>query len=515
MYLTQPLHKARRECPQGIFSIHGDRRQSNETFVSRVELLAGGLRGLGLVPGARVGMLAHNSDRFLEYIYATLWAGGVLNPVNTRWSAREIAYSLDDSDTQILIVDDSFAPMVETLRALCNVPLTIIRLDKTPVAEAVDYETLIAETQPLADEIRQGTDLAAILYTGGTTGAPKGVMLSHGNLVADALALTAAADHGKDAPGLHIAPLFHVGGLAAVWQFALRRAPQVTTSHYDPGEALRLIEREAIGDIFVVPVMLRWLVDHPDIATRDLSSLRSIRYGAAPMDITLLRRAMDVFPQAGFLQVYGQTECAPVVTTLAPQDHVADPDAAQMRSAGRPISTAEIKIVNETGKEVAQGMVGEIVVRGPTVMLGYWNKPEETQAALKDGWMHTGDAGRFDENGFLYVVDRVKDMIISGGENVYSIEVENVLSKYPGVSLCAVIGVPDAEWGERVHAAILPNEGVLLSPEVLDAHCRSQIAGYKVPRSYEFVSEMPLSAAGKIVKKDLRAQYLAAIKQDA
>lgn len=505
MYLTQSLHKARRECPDEIFSIYEGRRQTNKIFVDRVAKLAGGLRGLGLKVGGRVGMLANNSDRFLEYIYATLWAGGVLNPVNTRWSAREIAYSLDDSGTDILIVDDSFAPMVETLRELCGVDLTVIRLGAADLSGAIDYDALIDGADPVADELRSGDDLAAILYTGGTTGAPKGVMLSHKNLVTNALALTAAADHGGAAPGLHVAPLFHVGGLAAVFQFALRRAPQITTPAFDPGKTLKLIETEAVGDIFVVPVMLRWLVDHPDVATCNVSSLRSIRYGAAPIDVTLLRRAMDAFPEAGFLQVYGQTECAPVVTALAPQDHVADAGAPQMRSAGKPIGTAEICILDGNGAEAPQGEVGEIAVRGPTVMLGYWNKPEETAEVLKEGWMHTGDAGRFDENGFLYVVDRVKDMIITGGENVYSIEVENALAKFSGVSLCAVIGVPDQEWGERVHAVIVPDEGVTLSEKALDAHCRSLIAGYKTPRSYEFLTEMPLSAAGKILKKDLRA----------
>ena len=510
MYLTQPLHKARRERPVDLFTIHGDRRQTNAVFADRVARLAGGLKSLGVTQGDRVGMLAANSDRYLEYVFATLWAGGVLNPVNTRWSVPEIAYSLDDSDTRLLIVDDNFAPLVEDLRARADVELTIVRLGEAEIPGAHDFGALIAGSDPVPDAMRHDDDLAAILYTGGTTGAPKGVMLSHRNMYSDALGLTAAADHGGDAPGLHVAPLFHVGGLAVVFQFALRRAPQVTIPAFDAGEVLRLIEAEGVGDIFLVPVMLRRLIEHPDMATRDVSALRSIRYGAAPIDVTLLGRAMRAFPEAGFLQVYGQTECAPVVTVLAPQDHVPDAEAPQMRSAGRPIATAEIRIVDPEGNECPTGQVGEIAVRGPTVMQGYWNKPEETAEALKDGWMHTGDAGCFDEAGFLHVVDRIKDMIITGGENVFSTEVENALAKHDGVSLCAVIGVPDDEWGERVHAVVLCVEGRDdLCAEVLSEHCRGFIAGYKVPRSFEFVTEMPLSPAGKVLKKDLRAPHWA------
>ncbi|WP_118137089.1 long-chain-fatty-acid--CoA ligase [Oceanicella sp. SM1341] len=509
MYLTQALHKARRERPDAPFTIHAGRRQGCAAFADRVARLAGGLRGLGLAPGDRVGMLAANSDRYIEYIFATLWAGGVLNPVNTRWTVSEIAFSLEDSDTRILIVDDAFAPLVEALRARCAADLAIVRLGAAAIPGAQDYEALIAASAPAEDALRHDEDLAAILYTGGTTGAPKGVMLSHRNMYTDALALTAAADHGGDAPGLHVAPLFHVGGLAVVFQFALRRAPQVTLPAFEPGEVLRLIEAERAGDVFLVPVMLRMLLDHPDMARRDVSSLRSIRYGAAPIDTALLGRAMRAFPRAGFLQVYGQTECAPVVTVLAPQDHTSDPRAAHMRSAGRPIATAEIRILDPAGGECPTGEVGEIVVRGPTVMQGYWRRPEETAAALGDGWMHTGDAGRFDAQGYLYVVDRIRDMIITGGENVYSVEVENALARHEGVSLCAVIGVPDETWGERVHAVVLCRPGVTLCARTLTEHCRGFIAGYKVPRSFEFVTEMPLSPAGKVLKKDLRAPHWA------
>lgn len=511
MHLTQALHKARRERPQETATIHQDRRQTNAEFVGRVERLAGALRALGLGKGDRAGMLAANSDRYIEFIFATLWAGGAVNPVNTRWSAAEIAYSLDDSGTAILVVDDFGAGLVADVQARCKTQLTLIHVGTGPApAGAHDYEALIAGTPPAPDAFCGNDDLAAILYTGGTTGAPKGVMLSHRNVLANAIGLTASADHAGAAPGLHVAPMFHVGGLAAAVQFSIRGSTQITQPAFDAGEALEIIERERVGDIFVVPVMLRWLIDHPDMARRDTSSLVAVRYGAAPIDVTLLARAMKALPQAGFLQVYGQTECAAVVTALAPQDHVADPDVPHMRSAGKPIITAELRITDEDGQECPHGTVGELQVRGPTVMLGYWNKPEATEKALVDGWLRTGDAGYMDDQGFVYVVDRMKDMIISGGENVFSTEVENVLATYPGVGLCAVIGVPDDEWGERVHAVVQAAPGQDLSGltlEALQAHCRAHIAGYKLPRSLEVVDAMPISPAGKILKRDLRIPH--------
>ncbi|WP_428928983.1 class I adenylate-forming enzyme family protein [Marinibacterium sp. SX1] len=508
MHLTAAVHRDAREEPDRIATICGDRIQTCAALEQRVSRLAAGLRDLGLAPGDRVGMLSMNSDFYIEYIFGTLWAGGVLNPVNVRWSVKEIAFSLDDSGTAILIVDDTFAPMVPELRALSDTLTTVIHVGTGPAPEgALDYEALIAAYEPCADAMRGGNDLAAILYTGGTTGAPKGVMLSHQNMLMDALGLTAGAEHGGSAPGLHVAPLFHIGGLAVVMQFMVRRAPHVLLPTFDAGETLRLIEHWKIGDMFTVPTMLRRLIDHPDLATRDVSSLRSIRYGAAPIDQTLLRAAMKAFPSAGFLQVYGQTEAAPVVTALAPEFHTTDPDVPHMASAGRSIPTAEIAILGADDSECPRGEVGEICVRGPTVMIGYWNRPEETAQALRGGWLHTGDAGFMDDKGFVYVVDRIKDIIITGGENVFSTEVENILTRHPAVQFCAVIGVPDEEWGERVHAVLVLHAGHDATEDEMRQMCRAEIAHYKVPRSIEFRAEMPLSPAGKILKRELRDSY--------
>lgn len=505
--LLQPLHKAPRERPDGIFTIFGERRRTNAQFVNRVARLAAGLTSLGLKPGDRVAMLSLNSDRFVEYVYATLWAGGVINPVNARWSPAEMAFSLQDSNTAILVIDDTFAPLAPELRERAPALAHVIHAsDRLPSEDVRSFEVLIAEHEPIRDAGRNGDDMAALLYTGGTTGRPKGVMLSHANIATCALALTAAAEHGGDAPGLHVAPFFRIGGVGVIFQFAFRRAPQVIMPAFEPGEALRLIEEEKVGDIFVVPTMLRWLLDHPDMARRDLTSLKSIRYGAAPIDRTLLGRAMKAIPTAGFMQVYGQTEFAPVVTCLPPQDHHGPGAERRLGSAGRPLATATVRIVDPDGREVPTGTVGEIAVHGPQIMLGYWNRPEETAAAVRGGWLHTGDAGRMDEDGFLHVVDRVKDMIISGGENVYSAEVEDALARMPGVSASAAVAAKDAEWGERVHVFVVASPGAALTLADVQAHCRTLIAGYKVPRSMTLVDALPLSPAGKVLKHELRAR---------
>ena len=505
--LTQPLEKARSERPGDTFSVFGSRRRTNAEAVDRIARLAGALQALGLQPGDRVAMLAANSDRYVEYVFATLRAGGTINPVNARWSAQEMAFSFTDSSTRLLIVDDSFAAMAAELRGLAPILTHVIHAsDEAAPDGMLYYEDLIATHAPVSDAGRSGDDMAALLYTGGTTGRPKGVMLSHANIAIGALAVSAAGGHGGDAPGLHVAPFFHIGGVGTIFQFAFRRAPQVITPAFDPGETLRLIEEEKIGDLFVVPTMLRWILDHPDVSKRDLTSLISIRYGAAPIDTALLARAMSAIPSAGFTQLYGQTEFSPVVSCLPPKDHLGEGAAERLTSVGRPIATATVRIVDPDRDDLPVGSVGEIVVSGPQIMLGYWNRPEETAAVLDNGWLHTGDAGFMDADGYLHIVDRVKDMIVSGGENVYSAEVENALSTMPGVAACAIIAAPDEDFGERVHAVIVPAKAAEITLKAVRTHCRTTIAGYKAPRSISLVDTLPLSPAGKVLKHVLRAE---------
>jgi acyl-CoA synthetase (AMP-forming)/AMP-acid ligase II len=508
--LTQPLHKALIEKPEAIALVCGPRRTAFAALVDRVARLAAVLRDLGLQPGDRVAMLGHNSDHYVVFFYAVWWAGGVINPVNMRWSAREIAYSLDDCDTRILLVDANFHAVVAGLTGLSTHLATLLHWGDGAAPDGLlDGPALVDVATPMADTGRGGDDLAAVMYTGGTTGRPKGVMLSHANLGLNVLCANLAATRPVDAVGITIAPMFHVGGMGLTLQLMQRLCRQVILPAFDELALLDAIATERGSETFLVPTMLKRLVEHPRFTEFDTSALQLVLYGAAPIDEALLAQAQRALPAAGFCQLYGMTELSPVVTALPAWCHAPGQPPARLRSAGRPIAIAELRIADDDGQTLANGQVGEIVVRGPTVMAGYWNQPEQTAAALKDGWMHTGDGGWMDDDGFVYVVDRLKDMIVTGGENVYSAEVENAIAKLAAVAMVAVIGVPDERWGERVHAMVVLRPGQALSAEALIQHCRDHIAGYKCPRTVEFRAELPLSAAGKLLKHALRAPFWA------
>ncbi|WP_089340480.1 long-chain-fatty-acid--CoA ligase [Burkholderia singularis] len=512
MYLTQSLHKALRECPEATAVVCGAQRVTFRQFTERATRLAAALRNLGMRPGDRVGMLSLNSARYVEYLYGVWWGGGAVNPVNIRWSAKEVAYSLDDCDTRILLVDKFFSAQASALRELSQSLRTLVYCGDDEVPDGmVGYEQIVAESEPMDDASHGGDELAAVMYTGGTTGMPKGVMLSHANLYINALSAVAAVPRpsGKKV-GLVVAPFFHVAGCGLSLQMMQRLMTQVVIPMFDEPTILQSIQDERVTETFMVPTMIKRLIEHARFAEFDLSSLQMMLYGAAPIDAALLAQAMKALPRAEFCQAYGMTELAPTISVLLPADHLPGPDQARrLRSAGRPVPIAEVRIVDTEGRVLPPGEVGEISARGPMVMQGYWNKPEETALALRDGWMHTGDGGYMDAEGYLYVVDRLKDMIVTGGENVYSAEVENAIAQLPQVSMCAVIGVPDDQWGERVHAVIVLRPDAELDEHSVITHCRGLIASYKCPRSIEFRSELPLSPAGKLQKFILRESFWA------
>jgi long-chain acyl-CoA synthetase len=509
MNITQGLRRALQTNPEGIATIDGERRRNWREVGDRVARLAGALQQLGIAPGDRVAVLMLNSDRYLELYLGIAWAGAVVVPTNVRWSQAEIADSLLDCRASALVVDIAFATMgVELAKA---VPLTLIFADDVAgPAEAHDYEQLVRENEPVADAMRGRDDLAGIFYTGGTTGRSKGVMLSHGNIVSNSLHMLAEGLLPLGTVYLNAAPMFHVANGGAMFTSLLSGGSNVIVRVFNPELVMATIAREKVTATLIVPTMIQMLVDHPAFAEADLSSLKQMMYGASPINEALLKRAMAGLPGTEFHQLYGMTELAPLATHLPWDQHFGEVATAKnrQRACGRAAIGCEARIVDIDGRPVAPGVVGEVAVRGPNVMLGYWERPEETAKAVIDGWMHTGDGGYMDDEGYIYLVDRMKDMIISGGENVYSIEVENAVSQHPAVAQCAVIGIPDPQWGETVHAFVIAKPGHAVNAAELIAFCRDRIAGYKCPRSVDVRSEpFPLSGAGKVLKRELRKPF--------
>jgi len=480
-------------------------------FGERVARLAGALQALGIEPGDRVAILANNAPRYVEYYFAVLWAGGVLAPVNTRWAQPEKRHCLDDSGAKLLLVDAAHAPEAPALRAACSGIGAVILADVPGSADGVadgllDYETLIRETPAMNDAERGGDDLAALFYTGGTTGRAKGVMLSHANFLANSMTALVNLGITSKSVHLHVSPLFHLAGGSRVFTLTVAGGTHAVMGRFDPDAFLGAIERFSVTVTVVVPSMLNSLLRHPRFYDYDLSSLQLLSYGASPMPESLLKEAMQRLPGVRFLQSYGMTELSPVATMLEPEFHTFEgPNAGKIRSAGRAVFNADVAIMDSNDRPVALGEIGEICVRGPMVMQGYWGQPELTREALRGGWMHTGDAGYLDADGFVFLVDRIKDMIITGGENVYSAAVENVIYQFPGVHECAVIGLPSEQWGESVHAIVVPVAGAHIDADQLIAHCREVLAGYECPKSVEIrTDELPKSGAGKILKAELR-----------
>ena len=372
----------------------------------------------------------------------------------------------------------------------------------------VSLESLVAETAPIEDAKRAGSDLAGVFYTGGTTGFPKGVMLSHQNLYINTMTLVAEKVLDEHSHGLIATPMFHIAAGLMMNGFWCVGARQIILPAFSPDAVLATIEAEQVTTTLLVPTMVQMFMDHPALESTNLRSLKTLMYAASPISEALVRRMAGALPDTALIQGYGMTELSPIATMLASNLHTVEGMArGKLRSAGRPTFCVEIRIMNENRQELPRGEVGEITVSGPCVMMGYWNKPEATAEAITDGWMHTGDAGYMDDEGFVFLMDRVKDMIITGGENVYSAEVENAICQHPEVAACAVIGIPDDKWGEAVHAVIIARDGYAPDLNSVQDVCRKLIAGYKVPRSLEYADALPVTGAGKVQKTKLREPH--------
>jgi fatty-acyl-CoA synthase len=495
--------------PRETALVQGDVRLSYTEMFGRIRQTGRALQKLGLGPGDRLAFVMADSPALLEVMYGALWAGITTVPLNARLSLEDHKYMIEDAQARALVFDASTAERGHELLAGCAIEFAIAT-DEAAVPERGELlERLIARQDGGAGAPAIDPDGECLIqYTGGTTGFPKGVLHSHRTLLASLYSATLELDVRPGEVSAHIAPLTH-SGMVYVLPVWARGGTNVVLGGFDPSKLLHTIEHERVTSTLMVPTMLYFLLDLPGIADRDLSSLRTLTYGAAPMGPERIEQALDVFGPI-FIQVYGQSEAPAQITVLTKRDHVRgreNPDL--LRSCGRPVTIVDVRCADDALASVPDGEPGEILVRGPNVTLGYINKPEETAAALRDGWLCTGDIGVRDEQGYFYIVDRKKDMIVSGGFNVYPKEVEQTLFGHPAVRDVCVVGVPDEKWGEAVKAVVVVDANAATTSAELIEFVKEHKGSVLAPKSVDFVDAIPLTSIGKHDKKALRESYWA------
>jgi len=506
------LTKSARTFPDNPAIAHARNRWTYAEFNSRANRLANALDRLGIRRGDHVAVLQYNYPATLESIFAAFKAGCGAVPINFRLHPKEFAFIIDHSDARAVILSPEFNDAVLEIRSLIPKAEHLITLSGAK-DELMDYETILsAESDQFVDVDVHPDDTAWLFYTSGTTGMPKGAMLTHRNLLAMTMNFYAdiCPGFGPEDAVLHAAPLSHGSGLYALPNIAKGAANVILESKsFDPALVFETIEKHRITNMFAAPTMIKLMVESPALEKYDLGSLRSLNYGGAPMLVEDLKDAMAKLGPC-LVQLFGQAESPMTITCLSHKDHVPEGTPEQMErlaSAGIERTDVEVKIFAPDDTALPVGEMGEIVTRSDLVMKGYWRNEDATKETIRNGWLHTGDMGYMDERGYLFIMDRSKDMIISGGENIYPREIEEVLVKHPAVREVAVIGVPDPKWGEAVKAVVSPVEGASATESELILFCRDSIAGYKTPKSIDFVKELPKNNYGKILKRELRATY--------
>jgi len=475
--------------------------------IERVGRLCSVIEALGLTSTDRVAVLAGSSHTYVELWHACLAGSAVINPLNLRLAPDELVYILNDSTSSVIFVDADFAPVIAEIRS--QLPdlrrVVLVGQGDAPCDDRLDELLRRAVSTELPSEPDPDAP-AVLMYTGGTTGLPKGVVLSQKAIVLSAYRMQSTVDLGPKQSFLSFMPMFHIGSISAWGLYLLAGGRVVIMAAFDPGAANAIVSDEDITAMGAVPTMLAFMTQHPDFEPSMFETLRLVIYGAAPMPPQQLSTLMQMYPTLGFHQVYGMTEICAIATGLTRADHVTGGD--KLGSVGRPVVGVDIELRDPvTAEPTPQGEVGEIWLRADSVMTQYWNKAEQTALSLVNGWYRSGDAARLDHEGYVYMADRVKDMIVTGGENVYSLEVENAISSHPAVNQVAVVGIEDPTWGERGHALVTCEPGSV-TPEELTDYARQSIGGFKVPKSWTLRTEpLPLSAAGKVLKRDLRDQF--------
>ena len=491
--------------PDAAAIVHDGRTTTYAGLDRAASQVANGLAAAGINPQARVAHLDKSSDLFFELLFGVAKANAVMVSVNWRLAPPEVLHIVNDAEAEILFVGEEFFPVIEKIHDRLTTVRKIVALD----GRHMSWEDFAAwRDRQAADDPRlvaRAQDTAIQFYTSGTTGLPKGAELTNANFAYMFALWTKAWLMAPGVPVLVCLPMFHIGG--AGWGIAglYAGATNLVVREFVPAQVLDLVQRERLQVMLLVPAMILFLVQAPQIRETDLSSLRLIVYGAAPIPADLLKQAMEIFG-CGFQQVYGLTETTGAVTLLPPEDH--DPaDARKLLSCGYAQAGVDLRIVGDDGKHLPAGQVGEIAVRSPQVMRGYWKLPDATKRSIDGDWFLTGDAGYLDDKGYLFIYDRVKDMIVSGGENIYPAEIESALFGHPAVADVAVIGVPDERWGEAVKAVVVKKPGAELTAGELIIWARERIAGYKLPKSVDFMEALPRNPTGKILKRELRLPY--------
>lgn len=516
MNTTDFLSIASAICPDRDCVVFEGRRYTFEQVSQRVNRLANALASLGVKKGDGVAIVQVNCNQYLESYFATAKLGGIFVPLNFRAKQEELSYMLNHSEARVVLSGERYAPLLQEVRQELPSVQHYICIDGR-ADNMLYYDDLLssASEEEVETEI-EDDEVTMLLYTAGTTGRPKGVPLTHNSFSIYVLENVDPASPEIEERTLLTVPLYHVAGAQAMLAAVYGGRTLVMLRQFEVKEWLETVQRERISRAMLVPTMLKRVIDDPDFPRYDLSSLRVITYGAAPMPFEVIKKAIEVLPGVRFINAFGQTETASTITMLGPEDHIIEGTEEEKQkklqrlasSIGRPMPDVEMTVLDEEGKELPPGQIGEIVARGPRVMSGYWKDPEKTAKALTaDGWLRTGDMGYRDEEGYFYLAGRGDDMIIRGGENISPEEVENVIMSHPKVEEAAVIGVPDPEWGQQPRAIVVLKKGETATPEEIIEHCRQRLAGFKRPRSVVFVEELPRNPMGKLLKRVLREQY--------
>ncbi len=513
-----PLHFLQRAVQlhgRKVGIVDGERRFTYAELGERADQLANGLLGLGIARGDRVAVLAFNSHPLLEAYFGVVAAGGILLPLNIRLSPAELARIIDHAEPKVMLVDSELHDTLVGIEGLAQRHPAIVWIGERPAARGEPtYAGLLqgaATGSPPPVDIDED-DIAELFYTSGTTGEPRGVMLSHRSLALHALSMLIAFQASDRDVQLHTIPLYHVNGWGTPQGITAVGGTHVMLRRFDPGEALRLVQAEGVTRIFAVPTMLQMLLEQLGSTSYDLSTLELVDVGGAPLSAEVVKRA-EAALGCQVIGGYGLTETSPIVALASSKQTLADEDEpARLRrqaTAGMPLVGVELAIVDVDDRPLPWDgqTVGEVVVRSNVVTTGYWADGAATEEAFRNGWFHTGDLGTIDREGYLLIVDRKKDIIISGGENISSLQVERVLSEHPAVLECVVVGVPDQRWGEVPKAIVALRDNALATEEELIDHCRARLSGFKIPKSVAIEDELPKGGTGKILKAQLRQRY--------